>query len=60
LAAGPEGGFSGAEVTRFLEAGFKAIRMGDTVLRSETAALYGIAAVRIILLERTAWMLKKK
>jgi 16S rRNA (uracil1498-N3)-methyltransferase len=60
LAAGPEGGFSGAEVRSFLEAGFKAVRMGDTVLRSETAALYGAAAVRIILLERTAWMLKKK
>ena len=60
LAAGPEGGFSGAEVTKFLEAGFKAVRMGDTVLRSETAALYGAAAARIILLERTAWMLKKK
>jgi 16S rRNA (uracil1498-N3)-methyltransferase len=60
LAAGPEGGFSGAEVGNFLGAGFRAVRMGDTVLRSETAALYGAAAVRIILLERTAWMLKKK
>jgi 16S rRNA (uracil1498-N3)-methyltransferase len=60
LAAGPEGGFSGAEVEGFLKAGFKAVRMGDTVLRSETAALYGAAAVRIILLEKTAWMLKKK
>jgi 16S rRNA (uracil1498-N3)-methyltransferase len=60
VAAGPEGGFSGAEVRGFLEAGFRAVRMGDTVLRSETAALYGAAAVRIILLEKTAWMLKKK
>jgi 16S rRNA (uracil1498-N3)-methyltransferase len=60
VAAGPEGGFSGAEVADFLEAGFRAVRMGDTVLRSETAALYGAAAARIILLERTAWMLKKK
>ncbi|MDR2049630.1 MAG: 16S rRNA (uracil(1498)-N(3))-methyltransferase [Treponema sp.] len=60
LAVGPEGGFSAAEVTGFLQAGFKAVRMGDTVLRSETAALYGAAAVRIILLEKAAWMLKKK
>jgi 16S rRNA (uracil1498-N3)-methyltransferase len=60
LAAGPEGGFSGAETAIFLKAGFRAVRMGDTVLRSETAALYGAAAVRIILLERSAWMLKKK
>jgi 16S rRNA (uracil1498-N3)-methyltransferase len=60
VAVGPEGGFSGAEVADFLEAGFRAVRVGDTVLRSETAALYGAAAARIILLERTAWMLKKK
>jgi 16S rRNA (uracil1498-N3)-methyltransferase len=60
LAVGPEGGFSGAEVTGFLKAGFKAVCMGDAVLRSETAALYGAAAVRIILLEKAAWMLKKK
>jgi 16S rRNA (uracil1498-N3)-methyltransferase len=60
LAAGPEGGFSGAEVADFLKAGFRAVCMGDTVLRSETAALYGAAAIRIILLERSAWILKKK
>jgi 16S rRNA (uracil1498-N3)-methyltransferase len=60
VAAGPEGGFSGAEVADFQKVGFRAVRIGDTVLRSETAALYGAAAARIILLERTAWILKKK
>lgn len=59
LAAGPEGGFSPAEAGRFLEAGFRAVCMGNTVLRTETAALYGAAAARIILLEKAAWVLKK-
>lgn len=59
LAAGPEGGFSSVEAGRFLQAGFRAVCMGDTVLRTETAALYGAAAARIILLEKAAWVLKK-
>jgi 16S rRNA (uracil1498-N3)-methyltransferase len=57
LAVGPEGGFSPEEVKRFLAAGFKPLVMGNTILRTETAALYGAAAVRIILLEKTAWTL---
>jgi 16S rRNA (uracil1498-N3)-methyltransferase len=59
VAVGPEGGFSAAEVRRFSDAGFKPLYMGETVLRSDTAALYGTAAVRIILLENASWMLKK-
>jgi 16S rRNA (uracil1498-N3)-methyltransferase len=57
LAVGPEGGFSPEEVSRFLAAGFKPLVIGNTILRTETAALYAAAAVRIILLERTAWTL---
>ncbi|GHV78413.1 ribosomal RNA small subunit methyltransferase E [Spirochaetia bacterium] len=57
LAVGPEGGFSPEEVAEFLTAGFKPLVMGNTILRTETAVLYGAAAVRIILLERTAWTL---
>jgi 16S rRNA (uracil1498-N3)-methyltransferase len=60
LAIGPEGGFSPAEVSRFLEAGFKPLKIGDTVLRTETAALCGMAAVRIILLENTSWIHKPR
>jgi 16S rRNA (uracil1498-N3)-methyltransferase len=56
LVIGPEGGFSPAEVSRFLKAGFKPFKLGDTVLRTETAALCGAAAVRIILLENTSWI----
>jgi 16S rRNA (uracil1498-N3)-methyltransferase len=59
LAIGPEGGFSGSEVSLFLEKGFKPLTIGDTVLRTETAALYCAAAVRILLLERESWELKQ-
>ena len=52
LAVGPEGGFSPGEVSRFLASGWKPIVIGNTVLRTETAALYGTAAIRIILLEK--------
>ena len=59
MAVGPEGGFSGAEVSLFLENGFKPLTIGNTVLRTETAALYCAAAVKIILLERDSWELKQ-
>ena len=58
LAVGPEGGFSPKEVPQFLEAGFKPLIMGNTILRTETAALYGTAALRIILLENKTWTLR--
>ncbi|QQO09674.1 RsmE family RNA methyltransferase [Breznakiella homolactica] len=56
LAVGPEGGFSAAETALFADAGFKPLVIGSTVLRTETAALCGVAAVRIILLEKSSWM----
>nr|AGS51965.1 ribosomal RNA small subunit methyltransferase E [uncultured bacterium contig00003] len=59
LAVGPEGGFSGAEVSLFLKNGFNPLTIGDTILRTETAALYCAAAVRILLLERGSWELKQ-
>ncbi|MDR2619401.1 MAG: 16S rRNA (uracil(1498)-N(3))-methyltransferase [Treponema sp.] len=55
LAVGPEGGFSPAEAGRFAASGFKPLTMGNTILRTETAALYGAAAIRIILLESASW-----
>jgi 16S rRNA (uracil1498-N3)-methyltransferase len=58
LAVGPEGGFSPGEAARFMAAGFKPLVMGNTILRTETAALYGAAAIRIILLEISSWALK--
>jgi 16S rRNA (uracil1498-N3)-methyltransferase len=59
LAVGPEGGFSSSEAARFLSAGFMPIKMGDTILKVDTAALYGTAAVRIILLESASWLPRK-
>jgi len=59
MAIGPEGGFSGLEVSRFLEAGFLPLTIGNTILRTETAALYCAASIRIILLEKDSWMLKQ-
>jgi 16S rRNA (uracil1498-N3)-methyltransferase len=58
LAVGPEGGFSPEEVSRFLAAGFKALTMGNTILRTETAALYAAAVTRMLLLESSTWTLK--
>jgi 16S rRNA (uracil1498-N3)-methyltransferase len=55
LAVGPEGGFSPGEVSRFVAAGFKPMVIGNTILRTETAALYAAAAVRVILWEKTTW-----
>ena len=58
LAIGPEGGFSSAEAERFLAAGFKPFTVGGTILRTETAALYAQAAVRILLWEKDSWEMK--
>jgi 16S rRNA (uracil1498-N3)-methyltransferase len=58
LVIGPEGGFSPFEAERFLAAGFKPFTIGNTVLRTETAALYAAAAVRVLLLERDTWETK--
>lgn len=58
IAIGPEGGFSPAEAERFIAAGFRPFTIGDTILRTETAALYAAAAVRVILLEKDSWETK--
>jgi 16S rRNA (uracil1498-N3)-methyltransferase len=45
VAAGPEGGWSPAEVDLALQAGFHAVRLGPRILRSETA---GVAALAVL------------
>ena len=55
ILVGPEGGFTEREVELLIGAGFSPIRLGTTVLRSETAALCAISAVRVILQERDSW-----
>ena len=59
ITIGPEGGFSPDETERFLAAGFRSFILGDTVLRTETAALYAQAVVRLLLWERNSWEIKK-
>jgi len=48
LLIGPEGDFSDDEVTLALQNGFTLISLGDTRLRTETAALFACAAVHTI------------
>jgi 16S rRNA (uracil1498-N3)-methyltransferase len=55
VAVGPEGGFSAEEADQFIAAGFSPIIVGNTILRTETAALYALAAVRTVLLEKETW-----
>jgi 16S rRNA (uracil1498-N3)-methyltransferase len=45
LAIGPEGGFTEAEVEQALQGGWRAVGLGSTVLRVETAALAGSATL---------------
>jgi len=52
---GPEGGYTEDEVRFLKEKGCIAAYLGNNVLRTETAALFAIAAVKIILLEKKAW-----
>lgn len=49
ICIGPEGDFDASEVEAALAAGFQSISLGQTILRTETAALYGCMAVRTLL-----------
>ncbi len=55
LVIGPEGGLSDEEIRQLRERGFVPITLGSRVLRTETAALYAIAAVQAVIFERKAW-----
>lgn len=48
LAAGPEAGFSEAEESVLVRAGFVPVRLGPRVLRTETAALAALAALNAL------------
>lgn len=45
ICIGPEGGFSSNEVTTLIENNFIPVRFGPRILRTETAALYGLASI---------------
>ena len=55
IAVGPEGGWSPDDRRRLAAAGFRPAYLGAQVLRTETAAVYAVAAVQIIALERDQW-----
>jgi 16S rRNA (uracil1498-N3)-methyltransferase len=46
LLCGPEGGFSGHEAAAARAAGFRGLRLGPRILRSETAGLAALAAIQ--------------
>jgi 16S rRNA (uracil1498-N3)-methyltransferase len=55
LVVGPEGGFAGTEISRLREAGFEPLWLGPQVLRSESAALFAAAAIRLLIVEYAHW-----
>ena len=59
LAIGPEGGMTVREIELLGEAGFVSIHFRTNILRAETAALYGIAALQSALTELENWQLKE-
>ncbi len=48
LLIGPEGGFNSDEALMAQHAGFQPIQLGSLVLRTETAAIAGVAALQIL------------
>jgi 16S rRNA (uracil1498-N3)-methyltransferase len=46
LMIGPEGGFSDKEIIQALESNVKEITLGKNRLRTETAAIYFISAIK--------------
>ena len=51
LAVGPEGGFHPEEINLALSSGFKILYLGDSILRTETAAVVGVAKLKTIFLD---------
>ena len=52
---GPEGGLADEELDFLVSRGFQPVTVGVTVLRTETAAVFAVAAIQTILQERQAW-----
>ncbi len=60
LVIGPEGGLSEEEVSYLQQGGFFPAYLGPSVLRTETAPVFALAAVQILLLEKAAWKLQQE
>jgi 16S rRNA (uracil1498-N3)-methyltransferase len=59
VAVGCEGGVSPAEREALINTGFVPVHFAVNVLRVETAALYGIAAIQSAVMEYTSWRVKE-
>jgi 16S rRNA (uracil1498-N3)-methyltransferase len=59
LAVGAEGGISSSEIKILQLAGFIPVHFETNILRCETAALYGLAAVQAVLMENSVWQCKE-
>lgn len=57
LLVGPEGGFDPAETQAFQDMGFQPLHFEGAILRTETAAIYAVAAVKTIVAEKRTWKL---
>lgn len=55
ICIGPEGGFATEEIESLRKRSFVPLYLGNHILRSETAALYAIAAVQVVTAERHEW-----
>lgn len=49
IAAGPEGGYSERDLALFRQTGFRELRLGSRILRTETAGLAALSALQAIL-----------
>ncbi|HHU36019.1 MAG TPA: 16S rRNA (uracil(1498)-N(3))-methyltransferase [Treponema sp.] len=58
LVNGPEGGLSAEEAEALNVEGFLPVHLKTNILRAETCALYGVAAVQNALTELESWQLK--
>ncbi|MBN1520167.1 MAG: RsmE family RNA methyltransferase [Spirochaetales bacterium] len=56
---GPEGGFSAGELDLLAAGGYRPAWLGPSVLRAQTAAVFALASIRILCLERASWRLTK-
>lgn len=59
LAVGAEGGISPQEIAQLCAGGFVPIHFETNILRCETAALYGIAALQNAMTEKHVWQCKE-
>lgn len=60
VCVGPEGGWSEKDRTALELAGFQPLYLGYNTLRAETAALYALAVLHFILMEKESWMPKPR